>query len=92
MGQPTPFIYGTIFVRFKQFVVTNCSKERPGSIGTKTLKNRILIPIATSKESHFDADFKYISFIKFNLTHQSYEPEKLCLILENRGKQTPKSH
>ena len=56
---------------FKQFVVTKCSKERPGSIVTKTLKNGILIIIATSKESHFNADFKYIwSFIKFNLTHQ----------------------
>ena len=58
------------FVVIKQFVVTNCSKERPGSIVTKTLKNGILIPIATSKESHFNSDFKYISFIKFNLTHQ----------------------
>ena len=56
--------------RTKQFVVTNCSKERPGSIETKTLKNGILIPIATSKESHFNAGFKYISFIKFSLTHQ----------------------
>ena len=53
----------------KQFVVTKCSKERPGSIVTKTLKNGILIPIATSKESHFKADLKYISFIK-----------KICLI------------
>ena len=34
------------------------SKERPGSIVTKTLKNGILIPIATSKELHFNADFK----------------------------------
>ena len=54
----------------KQFVVTSCSKERPGSIVTKTLKNGILIPIATSKESHFNAGFKYISFMKFSLTHQ----------------------
>ena len=54
----------------KQFVVTNCSKERPGSIVTTTLKNGILIPIATSKESHFNADFKYISVIKFSFTHQ----------------------
>jgi len=44
----------------KQFVVTNCSKERLGSIVTKTLKNGILIPITTSKESNFNADFKYI--------------------------------
>ena len=56
---------------FKQFVVTNCSKERPGSIATKTLKNGSLIPIVTSKELHFNADFKYISFIKFSLTHQN---------------------
>ena len=59
-----------LWLRIKQFVVTNCSKERPGSIVTKTLKNRILISIATSKESHFNADFKYISFIKFSLTNQ----------------------
>ena len=58
------------FPLIKQFVVTNCSKERPSSIETKTLKNGILIPIATSKESHFNADFKYISFIKLSLTHQ----------------------
>ena len=57
-------------IGIKHFVVTNCSKERPGSIVTKTLKNGILIPIATSKESHFNAGFKYISFIKFSLTHQ----------------------
>ena len=42
-------------IRIKQFVVKNCSKERPGSIATKTLKNGILIAIATSKESHFNA-------------------------------------
>ena len=51
----------------KQFVVTNCSKERPGPIVTKTLKK---MDGATSKESHFNADFKYTSFIKFSLTHQ----------------------
>ena len=42
----------------KHFVVTNCSKERPGYIVTRTLKNGILIPIATSKELHLNADFK----------------------------------
>ena len=70
----------------KQFVVTNCSKERPGSMVTKTLKNGILIPIVTSKESYFNADFKYISFNKFSPTHLSYEPEKICPILKNREK------
>ena len=32
-------IAATFVSPFKQFVVTNCSKERPGSIVTKTLKN-----------------------------------------------------
>ena len=61
----------TSFDSIKQFVVTNCSKERPGSIVTKTQKNGILIPIATSKESHFNADFEDTSFFKFSYTHQS---------------------
>ena len=52
----------------KQFVVTNCSKERPGSIVNETLKNGILM--LTSKESDIHADVKYISFIKFSLCHQ----------------------
>ena len=51
----------------KQFVVRNCSKERPGSIVNETLKNGILILKDTSKELDFYADFKYISFIKFSL-------------------------
>ena len=50
----------------KRFVVTNCSKEQPGSIVTETLKNGILIPIVTSKELYFYDDFKYISFIKWS--------------------------
>ena len=54
----------------KQFVVTNCSKERPGSIVNETLKNGILMLKDTSKESNFHADSRYISFIKFNLFHQ----------------------
>ena len=57
----------------KQFVVTNCSKERPGSIVTKILKNGVLLAIATSKESCFNADFKYISLTKFSLTHQKLQ-------------------
>ena len=46
------------------------SKERPSSIVTEILKNRILIPIDASKELDLYANFKYISFIKFSLTHQ----------------------
>ena len=54
----------------KHFVVTSCSKERPVSIVTETLKNGILIPIVTSKKLHFNADLKYITFIKISLTYQ----------------------
>jgi len=54
----------------KQFAVTNCSKERPGSKVNETLKNGILRLKDTSKESDFHADFKYISSIKFSLCHQ----------------------
>ena len=54
----------------KQLVVTNCSEEQPGSIVTENLKNGRLIPIVTFKELHFYADFKYISFILFSITHQ----------------------
>ena len=54
----------------KQFVVTNSSKERPGSIVKETLKNEILMLKDTSKELNFYADSKYISFIKFSLCHQ----------------------
>ena len=54
----------------RQFMVTNCSKERPGSIVNETLNNEILMLKDTSKELDFHADFKYISFIKFGLCHQ----------------------
>ena len=69
-----------------KFVVTNCSKERPGSIVTETLNNGVLIPIVTSKELHFNADFKYIISSSLILPIKSYEPEKIRLILENREK------
>ena len=42
----------------------DCSKERRGSIVTKTLKNEVLIQTVTSKELHFNADFKYIDKIR----------------------------
>ena len=71
-------------IKIKQFMVTNFSKDWPGSIVTDTLKNGILIPIVTSTESHLNADFKYISFIKFSLTHRKLRAWEI--ILENRGK------
>ena len=57
-------------IKIKQFVVTNCSKERPGSIVNETLKNGISMLKDISKESDIYADFIYISFIKFSLCHQ----------------------
>ena len=63
-------------LQIKQFVVTNCSKEQLGSIVTKNPKNGILITIVTSKESYFNADFKYISFIKFGLTCQKLRAQE----------------
>ena len=42
---------------FKQFVVTNCSKERPGSIVNETLKNGISMLKDTSKELDFYANY-----------------------------------
>ena len=59
------------------------TKERPGSIVTKTPKNEIFILIAASKESHFNAYFKYISFIKFSPTHQKLR-DFFIDILRNR--------
>ena len=47
----------TDIFKIKQFVVTNCSKERPGSIVNETLKNGILMLKDTSKELDFYADF-----------------------------------
>ena len=69
----------------------NCSKEQPGSIVNKTLKNGISILKDPSKESDSYADFKYIGFTNLVLLIKSYEPEKIYLILENRG-ETHKSH
>jgi len=70
-----------------------------GSIATKTLINMILIPkdnrritfgilisIDTSKESNLYVHFKYISFIKFNPTHQ--ELRKFALF-PKKGENTP---
>ena len=73
-------------------MVTNRSHERPGSIATKTLKNKVLILIVTSKESHFNADFKYISFIKFSVTHQMLRAGENLPYFRKKGETPPKSH
>ena len=63
-------LFCTLSSRIKQFVVKNCSRERPSSIMTETLKNNFFIAIVTSKGWNFDADFEYINFIKFKFAHQ----------------------
>ena len=53
----------------------------------------MLLPIFTSKELHFNTDFKYIIHQVYLdilpsvvLPIKSYEPEKVFLILENKRK------
>ena len=79
----------------KQFVVTNCSKERPGPIVTETLKNGILILIIASKELLFYANSKYMFIFCFSpilaFPIKSYEPEEICFMLEKLGKTSTKS-
>ena len=70
----------------KRFVMTKCCKERRGSLVAESLINGISIPIDPLKELAYYADFKYIRFIKFSLPIKRYEPEKIYLILEKRGK------
>jgi len=68
---------------FKQLVVTNCSKERLGSIVNENLKNGILILIDTSKESDFSATFKYVSFITdefFTVLKSSFDKKGRILV------------
>ena len=42
------------------------------------------------RELDFYVDFKYISFPKFSLTDQIYEPAKNCLIFKEKGKHPSK--
>ena len=55
---------------------------------TETLENGFLIPRDISKESDFNADFKYISLLSLSLVLpiKSYAPEKIWLIFKKRGK------
>ena len=57
------------------FISVNC-KLCSGQVvrGNELYKNKIFIPIVTSKELHFKGDFQYISTIKFSLAHQKLRP------------------
>ena len=59
---------------------------------TETLENGIFILIDTSKESNFNTDFKYISFIKFNLTHQKLRARENLADFRKKGERPPKSY
>ena len=74
-----------ILVFIKLFVVTNCSKERPGSIVNKTLKNGTSMLKDISKELDFYADFKYVSFIKFSLSSKVTSLRKFALFWKIEG-------
>ena len=71
----------------KQFLVTNCL-----FVTTNEYKNRILIPIVTSKESNFNADFKYISFIKISLTNQKLRAWEHLPYFRKQRKPPPNIH
>ena len=58
---------------------------------TKTLKNGIMMPIDSLKESNFYAGFNYISFINFSLMHQVTNLRKFVLFLK-KGEIPPESH
>ena len=53
---------------------------------TEKLKKQNFLSMDTSEKSAFYSDSKYIRFIKFSVTHQSYQPDKTCLILGLAGK------
>ena len=74
-----------IFKKFKQYKGT-VSKEWPDSIIAETLKNKILIPIDSSKESDFYAGFKNISFTKFNLISQKLQAWEYLPYFQKMGK------
>ena len=56
---------------------------------TETLENGFLIPIDISKESDFNADFKYITFIKFSATHQKLQTWENLADFQKKGGNTP---
>ena len=74
---------------FKQFMVTNCSKEQPGSIINETLKNEIFMLKDTSKELNFHAYFKYINFIKFSLLSSKATSLGKIALFWKIGRNTP---
>jgi len=51
-----------------------------------------LIPIDTSKETDIYIDFKYVSFIKFSLTHQKLSASENLPNFEKRGETPRKNH
>ena len=73
-------------------MVTNCSKERPGSIVNETLKNGISMLKDISKESDFYTDIKYISLIKFSLCHQKLRAWENLPYFGKKGVTPPRGH
>ena len=57
---------------------------------TETLENGFLIPIDTSKVSEFNAEFKYITLIKFSYTHQKLRAWENLADFRKKGQRPPK--
>ena len=58
---------------------------------TETLENGFLIPIDTSKESDFNADFKYMTYTKFSPAYKLRAWENLA-DFRKKGERPPKSY
>ena len=59
---------------------------------TETLANGFWISIDTSKESDFNPDFKYISFIKFSPTHQKLRAWENLTDFRKKRERPPKKY
>ena len=79
-------------LQIKQFVLTSYKYGATRFNSNQNSKNRILIPIDTSKESDFNCDFKYISFIKFSPTHQKLSAWEYLADFQKKGERPPKSY
>ena len=50
-----------------------------------------MIPIVTSKELYFNADFKYTGYIKFSLTHKKLQAQENVPYFRKEGETPPKT-
>ena len=64
----------------KQFIVTNYKQGETRLNSNRNFKKQQI------DQKDYYVSTKYIRFIKFSVQFKDYEPEKICLIFEKRGK------